>query len=80
MRTTVELRDDQRSALMALAARRGEKGFSGVLEEAVDAYLDIANEQASKAKRIIDLAGTVPPEDADALILATKEIRGSWRS
>jgi len=39
MRTTVDLKPEHRSALLTLAARRGEKGFSSVLSEMIEAYL-----------------------------------------
>ena len=39
MRTTIELRPEHRSRLIAIAAKRGEKGFSSVLNEAVESYL-----------------------------------------
>ena len=39
MRTTVEIRDDQRAKLLEIAARRGEKGFSRVVQEALDLFL-----------------------------------------
>ena len=39
MRTTVEMKPEHRSALLALAARRGEKGFSNLLAEAIDEFL-----------------------------------------
>ena len=38
-RTTIELTDLQRAQLLELAARRGERGFSKLVQEAVDAYL-----------------------------------------
>lgn len=38
MRTTIELSDEHRSRLVELAARRGEKGFSPIVEEALDLY------------------------------------------
>jgi len=37
--TTVEIRDRQRAKLFELAARRGEKGFSKLVQEAIDLYL-----------------------------------------
>ena len=39
MRTTVEITDAQRAGLLELAARRGEKGFSRLVQEAVEAIL-----------------------------------------
>ena len=40
MRTTVELKDKHRAKLLELAARRGQKGFSDLLAEAIDVYLE----------------------------------------
>src|SRR5690606_23745439 len=40
MRTTVEITDEQRVELLRLAAQRGEKGFSGLVREAIARYLE----------------------------------------
>ena len=40
MRTIVDIKPEHRDALLALAARRGQKGFSLVLAEAIEEYLD----------------------------------------
>ena len=42
MRTTIELKDESRARLLDMAARRGEKGFSTIIGEAVDLYLRTA--------------------------------------
>jgi hypothetical protein len=39
MRTTIEITDHQRARLLDLAARRGAKGFSRFVQEALDDYL-----------------------------------------
>src|SRR5687767_14891424 len=49
MRTTIELTDLQRAKLLELAAQRREKGFSGLVQEAVDRYLA---EEESRSERI----------------------------
>lgn len=79
MRTTVEMKPEHRSALLALAARRGQKGFSAVLEEALDAYL--AGEAARERRRetLRRLRGALSPEDADDLRKAARELRENWR-
>ena len=40
VRTTVEIPDVQRARLLELAVRRGEKGFSRLIQEAVDRLLE----------------------------------------
>jgi hypothetical protein len=40
VRTTIEIQTEHRIALMALAARRGQKGFSTLVAEAIEEYLN----------------------------------------
>jgi len=79
MRTTVEMKAEHRSALLALAARRGEKGFSTVLAEAIEEYLDGERTRSQRRKDLLSLAGTLPPEEAENLRSATSALRGNWR-
>ena len=39
MRTTIEIKPEHRARLLELAARRGNKGFSELVGEALEAYL-----------------------------------------
>jgi metal-responsive CopG/Arc/MetJ family transcriptional regulator len=39
MRTTIELSDEHRAKLMALAAERGVRGFSELVRDAIEHYL-----------------------------------------
>ena len=39
MRTTIEIRDEHRAKLLEMAARRGEKGFSSIVSEAIELIL-----------------------------------------
>ena len=79
MRTTVELKPEHRAALLSLAARRGLKGFSSVLEEAVDAYLAGERERELRRSELLSLAGSLSPGEAGELRQTTREMRESWR-
>jgi hypothetical protein len=79
MRTTVEMKPEHRSALLALARRRGEKGFSTVLAEALEEYLSGERERRRRREDLLSLAGILPPEDAERLRRVTKALRESWR-
>ena len=79
MRTTIEITSDQRARLMAIAARRGEKGFSKLVQEALDAYLRAQHREDEKKHRALLLKGTLAARDADRLRDATRRIRDSWR-
>jgi len=39
VRTTIEIKPGHRARLLEVAARRGEKGFSSVIAEALESYL-----------------------------------------
>lgn len=41
MRTTIEISNEQRAALLALAAHRGLRGYSSLISEALTKYLGL---------------------------------------
>lgn len=47
MRTTIELTDEQRAALLAMAARRGLRGYSSLVQEALAKYLGVPGPEAA---------------------------------
>ena len=77
MRTTVQLRDDQREALAAMAARRGLRGYSELIQEAVDRYL--LKDTVDNAG-FLALEGILTDEEADDLRRSVEETRASWRT
>jgi predicted DNA-binding protein len=79
MRTTVEMKPEHRSALLALAARRGEKGFSSVLAEAIEEYLDEEKTRVQRRKELLSLAGSLSAEEAKRLRRAAASLRENWR-
>lgn len=78
MRTTIELREDQHRALAALAQRRGQRGFSQLVQEALDAYLDDLG--ADEVQALLGLEGTLGDEDARRVGERIAKLRGSWRA
>jgi hypothetical protein len=79
MRTTVEMKTEHRSALLALAARRGEKGFSTVLSEAIEEYLHGGEARGRRIEEFLSLEGTLSDGEADELRKVTTALRESWR-
>lgn len=80
MRTTVELSDDIRAKLLELAARRGERGFSAIVEEAVRRYLREEEQRRQVAEEAREVIGTMAEEDARALEESVEKLRGGpWR-
>jgi hypothetical protein len=79
MRTTVEMKPQHRSALLALAARRGEKGFSSVLAEAIEEYLNEERTRVQRRKELLSLAGSLSADEARNLRSTTASLRENWR-
>jgi hypothetical protein len=79
MRTTIELKLEHRSRLMALAAKRGEKGFSSVINELVESYLGEEAERGARRERALRLRGTLKHEGAAELQKNAASLRATWR-
>ena len=79
MRTTIELKDEHRARLLEIAARRGAKGFSALIEEAVELYLEVADAGEARRKAALALRGRLGARDANGLRAAAAALRESWR-
>jgi hypothetical protein len=79
MRTTIELKNESRARLLEIAARRGEKGFSTLINDAVDQYLETAAADAQRRRAALGLRGQLGRDDARHLRAATQALRESWR-
>lgn len=79
MRTTVELSDEVRAKLLELAARRGERGFSALVEEAVVRYLAEEDERRQRAEEARGVLGTLDPGEASELETSIALVRSRWR-
>jgi len=79
MRTTVELTDDQRAELLRLAARRGIKGFSQIVQEAVDEYLQHEGGKEQAIVAALSLQGSLVGESADRFEERVHSLRELWR-
>lgn len=79
MRTTIEIKPEHRARLLELAARRGEKGFSGVVGEALDSYFSGIDQKEAVRHRALRLKGTLSGKDAKALRQRASELREFWR-
>ena len=77
MRTTVQIRDDQREALAAMAARRGLRGFSTLIQEAIDRFLD--EDDADDNAAFMALRGSITDEQAERMREAIRFSRANWR-
>ena len=79
MRTTVELSNDQRSFLRSLAARRGLRGYSKLIQEAVDLYIQEMTAKEGSARHLLQMRGTWNKEEARKFQKKLKGIRKNWK-
>ncbi len=78
MRTTVEITDEQHRALSAIAQRRGVRGFSALVQEALDGYL--ANLNADEVDLLLGLEGILSESDAQEIRSRIVDVRTTWRA
>ncbi len=79
MRTTVEIPDEQRARLLELAAERGEKGFSRLVQEAVALYLRENEARRDRIAAARSTLGSMTKKEADDLRQSVGVLRGRWR-
>jgi predicted transcriptional regulator len=79
MRTTIELKPEHRSRLIAIAAKRGEKSISCVINEAVESYLSEEAERVARRERALHLRWILKHEEAAELQKNATSLRTSWR-
>ncbi|MEO8539044.1 MAG: antitoxin VapB family protein [bacterium] len=82
MRTTIEIDDEVRAALIRRASERGERGYSDLINEMLRRSLGIENgtEREARARRIEALAGSFSEEQAERMEESIRESRTRWRT
>jgi Arc/MetJ family transcription regulator len=79
MRTTIEIDDEHRAKLLEIAARRGLKGFSQIVAEAIDIYLAAEAEEKQRVERLLQLRGSLSAEEGEDLRRRVHKLRRTWR-
>lgn len=79
MRTTIEITDEQRAKLLEAAAKRGEKGFSSIVQEALSQYFAAQDGRKEVIRKAVAAIGTIPDAEADRLEKDVRKLRRSWR-
>lgn len=63
-----------------MAARRGEKGFSSLIEKAVERYLEEEERRRERARKAISAIGSLDDDAAERMRESVDSLRSSWRS
>lgn len=75
----MEIKDEHRAQLLELAARRGKKGFSELIEEALEMYFGALRSDERARKKASATRGSLSATQAEELRERTRELRASWR-
>ncbi len=75
MRTTIELSDDHRSVLHFLAAQRRLRGYSKLIQEAIDFYIKEKVKRGNGVKRLLKMRGTWNKQGAKRVKKRAGEIK-----
>jgi len=78
MRITIELDREHRARLVELAARHGLKGFSAIVQEALDLYLSKASARGCPGA-IRRFRGCLSKVEANRIRATVTRLRTSWR-
>jgi len=78
MRTTVEISDRQRSILLALAAQRGLRGYSQIVQEALDEYIAGQTKKSKIKEKVLDMKGSWQPQESEQTRSRLMELREKW--
>lgn len=79
MRTTIEMKDEHRAKLLELAGRRGEKGFSDLVAEAIGSYLAALEHREEARRKARSLRGCLSDEEAAEMREIASDLRAHWR-
>jgi metal-responsive CopG/Arc/MetJ family transcriptional regulator len=78
MRTTIELSDDLIAALHALAIRKGYRGYSRIMEEAVKHYFHDLEIKEGTQSVLMKMRGSWSAAEAAETRKKLEEIRTNW--
>jgi len=79
MRTTIEIADGQRARLLEIAGARGEKGYSSLVQEAIELFLKERQRKDGLVKTALAQRGALRDEEADGFEARIQQIREDWR-
>ena len=75
----IEITDEQRSALLAMAAARGMEDFSALVRDALDGYLATRMQDPERISAARTVRGSLDDREATELAEACSQIRSEWR-
>ncbi|MDL1967526.1 MAG: hypothetical protein LWW97_03010 [Deltaproteobacteria bacterium] len=79
MRTTIEISNKHRSILLSLAAQKGLRGYSLIIQEALDYYIVHQTKALEKKMDILKMKGSWKAEKTKESRSKLTELRENWK-
>ncbi len=79
MRTTIELPDSLIGVLHALAVKKGYRGYSKVIKDALDFYLKENERRETRKEKVLMMRGSWSQTEAEEIRARLEEIRKNWK-
>jgi len=78
MRTTIEISDRHRSILLSLAAQRGVRGYSEIIQEALDLYIATQVKETDLKEKVLAMQGSWQKEETEQTRSNLLKLREQW--
>jgi predicted DNA-binding protein len=79
MRTTIDISEEQRQRLRQMATRRGVRGVSPLIREALERFLEDDAPADDALAAALAVQGALSSKDADELEATCRQVREQWR-
>jgi len=79
MRTTIEISDKHRSILLSLAAQKGLRGYSTIIQEALDFYIARQTRSANTKMDVLKMKGNWEKSETEEVKHNLAELRKNWQ-
>ncbi len=73
------MNDEQRAKLLHLAAKRGLKGFSALVQEALEQYLRARAGRDEEVQAALAVRGALKGKEGERFAEACRRTRENWR-
>lgn len=73
------MKPEHRARILEIAAGRGDKGFSAIVSEALELYLEARSRRDDAVRNALALKGSMREKEAEGLSARTRKIRANWR-
>lgn len=79
MRTSIEISNKHRRILLSLAAQKGLRGYSRIIQEALDYYIVHQTKMSERKRDILKMKGSWKAEETKEIRSKLTELRENWK-